>query len=156
MKNHRTTIQNILFKGIICCSLQNIKEKCKTLEESDYLIEVLKNAWDSNLEYACINSDENTSASKLQELRKRYIKITFLHNCNEIMISNNGVLFPLPRRDTKSNKKDKHKIKIKNYKLLSGENMGLSNFASELKAFDYLLMKENNGEEARVILHRHF
>ena len=129
---------------------QKIKDECKDLADTEYLIEILKNAWDSNLEYSYnSNSDDE---SRLNEFKKRYIKV-ILQDCNKIIIINNGILFPDEKTHTKTTHQ-KDIVKIKNYKLLGGQNMGLNNLKRELKEKGYDLITENHGHESWVIIER--
>lgn len=128
---------------------QQIQKNCKTFVDAEYLIEVLKNAWDSNLEYAFEHG--TTNDARLTELKKRYIKVILRNKCHEIIIINNGVLFPEEKISSKKTMKKDH-IKIKNYKLLGGQNIGLSALTSELKKMGYELITENHSNESWVII----
>ena len=61
------------------------------------------------------------------------------------------ILFPDETLSTKKTIK-KNLIKIKNYKLLGGQNIGLNALSSELNPLGYSFKKENHGRESRLII----
>jgi hypothetical protein len=122
-----------------------INEKCG-FNDKTMIIEVLKNAWDSNLEFSYEKGHDD--ASRLEKFKERFIKIQIIDECKKLIISNNGVPFP----DKYIPKRRKQYIQIKNYKLLGGQNVGLGQLNTHLNTIGYSLTTKNEDNESWVII----